>query len=99
VDRGVDNPGELSIGQVRQVEETYVRVHWYGCKDSSLPTASQVWLPLYQRSDGGLIARELPPRGGKPEVYEIDRDRVLYKFPDLVEGRLPDDVRNFLASI
>ena len=99
VDRGADHPGELSIGRVRQVEDSYIKVLWYGCKDSGLPTAEQIWQPLYQMSDGGLKPSELPPRGGKLEVYETDRERVLYKFPELDGGRLPSEAQNFLASI
>jgi transposase InsO family protein len=100
VARGPDQPGELAIGQLRSVADTHVTVHWHDCPDASLPTPQQAWWPLYRNSRGELRPSQLPPARQKAEIYEVDRDRVLYTFPALtVESRLPHDVVQFLERM
>ena len=100
VARGPDQPGELAIGQLRGVADTHVTVHWHDCQDASLPTPKQAWWPLYRNSRGDLRPSQLPPARQKAEIYEVDRDRVLYTFPALtVESRLPHDVVHFLERM
>ncbi len=59
--------------------DTHATVHWHGCPDASLPTPKQAWWPLYRNSRGDLRPSQLPPARQKAEIYEVDRDRVLYQ--------------------
>ena len=100
VARGPDQPGELAIGQLRDVADTHVTVHWHDCPDASLPTPQQAWWPLYRNNKGELTPSQLPLLRQKAEIYEVDRDRVLYTFPALTnESRLPHDVVQFLDKM
>jgi len=100
VARGPDQPGEPAIGQLRDVADTHVTVHWHDCPDTSLPTPQQAWWPLYRNSRGELTPSQLPLLRQKAEIYEVDRDRVLYTFPALTnESRLPHDVVQFLERM
>jgi hypothetical protein len=78
VARGPDQPGELAIGQLRDVADTHVTVHWHDCPDASLPTPQQAWWPLYRNNKGELTPSQLPLLRQKAEIYEVDRDRVPY---------------------
>jgi hypothetical protein len=100
VARGPDQPGELAIGLIRGVEETHVTVHWHDCPDASQATPKQAWWPLYRNSRGELRPSQLPPMRQKPEIYQVDRDRVQNTFPALTtETPLPDNVIQFLERM
>jgi hypothetical protein len=96
----VDNgPSGLAIGRARTVGEELVDVHWFSCKDMSVPTPQRIWWPLWVGPDGLARASDLPPRGKTAEIYEIGRSRVIYAFEALDQGRLPPAAQAFLGRI
>lgn len=86
--------GNFEVAQLKRQgpDEDSIELHWYASKDldSRKPVDRWKWTPTYYKTRTGARTQTPSGRGVEPALAEVPRARVLYSFPNLLNGRLPE---------